>query len=444
MTSEDLLERCRRAVANGRRHGANAVEVFGQTVESVNATVEKHDLQISKSQIETSFGVRAFVSKRVGFASTNAPSRIDAICQEAITLAAASPEDPHNVLPKSVETEPIDGLYDPAAASFEATDAVHRTAEILDRVEAIDRRVIVNDAWFEAQRAEIAVANSEGLAVRELGSLFTYGLVATARDRERVSSFDVQSDASRTVAGIDLERPIARACENALASLGAAVGESFRGTVLLAPRAVADLVVGPVLFQLNARNVLRGRSRWKDFIGRAVAATALSVVDDGRKPGGVATSAFDREGVPHRKAALLEDGVAASLLHNTYTAGALGESNTGHAAGSARSVPAIGPTNLSILPGEPSVEDLIGEVQRGLLVRRFSGNTDPVSGDFSGAAKSAWLIRNGKLDRPVSGTMIAGNLFEILKHLSGVSAVSEPIFSYTLPTLRLERVSVTT
>jgi len=205
MTSEDLLERCRRAVANGRRHGANAVEVFGQTVESVNATVEKHDLQISKSQIETSFGVRAFVSKRVGFASTNAPSRIDAICQEAITLAAASPEDPHNVLPKSVETEPIDGLYDPAAASFEATDAVHRTAEILDRVEAIDRRVIVNDAWFEAQRAEIAVANSEGLAVRELGSLFTYGLVATARDRERVSSFDVQSDASRTVAGISAE-----------------------------------------------------------------------------------------------------------------------------------------------------------------------------------------------------------------------------------------------
>jgi len=443
MASGELLERCRDAVAAGLRLGGDEIEVFGQTVDSVSATVEKDDLQISKSRFETSFGIRAFVGRRVGFASTNDASRLDAACSDAVALAKISPADSHNVLPEPESADPIGGLFDPAADVFEAADAVQRTVEILDRVGVIDRRVIVNDAWFDAERVAAAVANSRGLAAHELGSLFTYGLVATAREGETVSSFDFQFGAARTVAGIDIETPTARACESALASLGAERGESFVGPVLLSPQAVADLIVGPILFQLSARNVLRGRSRWKNAIGTTVAVPDLHLVDDGREPDGVATGAFDREGVPRRRLALIEGGALRFFLHNAYSAHAMGEENTGHAAGSARSVPSIGPTNLSILPGEGSVDDLLAEVEQGLLVRRFSGNANPISGDFSGAVKSAQLIRNGKLDRAVSGTLIAGNVFDALSTLSAISADREKVYNYTLPSLRLENVSVT-
>jgi len=53
------------------------------------------------------------------------------------------------------------------------------------------------------------------------------------------------------------------------------------------------------------------------------------------------------------------------------------------------------------------------------------------------------LIREGRLDRAVSGTMIAGNVFEALRQISGVSANREQVYNYTLPYLRLEGVSVT-
>jgi len=443
MASRELCERCRDAVAAGLHLGADEIEVFGQAVDSVNATVEKDDLQISKSRFETSFGVRAFVGRRVGFASTNDAARLDTACADAVALARISPADPHNVLPEPETADPVDGLHDPAADAFEAADAVRKTVEILDRVGTIDQRVIVNDAWFDAERVASAVANSRGLAVEERGSLFTYGLVATAREGETVSSFDFQFGASRTVAGIDIETPTARACASALASLGAERGESFVGPVLLSPQAVADLVLGPILFQLSARNVLRGRSRWKDAIGATVAVPGLHLADDGREAGGVATGAFDREGVPHRRLALIEGGALRFFLHNAYSAHAMGEENTGHAAGSARSVPAIGPTNLSILPGEGSVDDLVADVEQGLLVRRFSGNANPISGDFSGAVKSAQLIRNGKLGRAVSGTLIAGNVFDALSTLSAISADRERVYNYTLPFLQLEKVSVT-
>ena len=443
MASRELCERCRDAVAAGLHLGADEIEVFGQAVDSVNATVEKDDLQISKSRFETSFGVRALVGRRVGFASTNDAARLDTACADAVALARISPADPHNVLPEPETADPVDGLHDPAADAFEAADAVRKTVEILDRVGTIDQRVIVNDAWFDAERVASAVANSRGLAVEERGSLFTYGLVATAREGETVSSFDFQFGASRTVAGIDIETPTARACASALASLGAERGESFVGPVLLSPQAVADLVLGPILFQISARNVLRGRSRWRDAIGTTVAVPGLHLADDGREAGGVATGAFDREGVPHRRLALIESGVLRFFLHNAYSAHAMGEANTGHATGSARSVPAIGPTNLSILPGEGSVDDLVADVEQGLLVRRFSGNANPISGDFSGAVKSAQLIRNGKLGRAVSGTLIAGNVFDALSTLSAISADRERVYNYTLPFLQLEKVSVT-
>lgn len=442
MARSELLELCRRAVSQAKSLGADEAEAFARTVDSVSSTVEKHDLQISKSQMETAIGVRAFVGNRVGFASTNRVDNLDAVCRDAIALARISPEDPHNVLPEPTDVVPVDGLFDPAAESFSAATAVEHASEILKQTEQTDKRVIVNDATFDVTIEDEAIANTAGLAVQQRGSLFAYWLVATAREGERVSSFDFQFGATRRVDDIDVVSPVKRACENALLSLDAEKGQSFRGTVILAPAAVSDILVGALLFQLNARNALRGRSRWKKATGQSVAASGFTLTDDGRLPGGVATSAFDREGVPHQALPLIEDGRLTALLQNTYSAHASGAANTAHASGGEQSIPGIGPTNLAIQSGKQHSNELVADTRRGLLVQRFSGNVDPISGDFSGAVKAARLIEGGKLGHPVSGTLIAGNVFDVLQNISAISRDRELIFSQTLPYIRLESISV--
>jgi len=442
MPRSELLDLCKQAVSQGKSLGADLVEAFGQSVDSVSSTIEKHDMQISKSQQERAIGVRAFVGKRVGFASTNRVDRLDEACRDAVALAKISPEDPHNVLPDPSEVSPIADLYDPASADFTAAEAVQKATAILEETERTDGRVIVNDASFDVTIGNTAIANSLGLEAEQRGSLFLYWVFATARDGDRVSSFDFQFGATRQVDEIDVAKPVHRVCDNVLVSLEAEPGESFRGTVLLAPAAVADILVGALLFQLNARNALRGRTRWKDAIGESVAANSFSLVDDGRLAGGVATSAFDREGVPHQRLALIEEGRLASHIHNAYSAHGTGETNTGHAAGGAQSLPGIGPTNLAIAPGAQSSDALISEVDRGLIVQRYSGNVDPISGDFSGAVKAARLIEGGQLGRPVTGTLISGNVFDVLQRISGISKDRERIFGQTLPYVRLEDISV--
>lgn len=442
--SQSILDLCRSGVRAALRFGATDAEVYGQSAETTSATIEKHDLLMAKTQQETAFGIRAFVGSRLGFASTNDVADLERACREAVLLAQASPADPGNVLPNTQTIAPVDGLYDPAAEQYTTDRVVEKAIEMLRIAESVDRRVVLGDAEFASKRSERAVANTRALAASERTTLFLYSALATAKDGDRVSNMDYQFGATRSVGAIDVEPIVRRASQNALDSLGAEpCGSSFRGPIVLSPQAVEALLVGLILYQVNARNAVRRQSRWGDALGRKVAAPSLTLVDDGRRAGGVAASAFDREGTPHAPVTILERGVLVSLLHNAYSAAALSQPNTAHAVGSAQTVPAIGPTNLAILPGSASKDDLIAEIRQGLLVTRFSGNVDPVSGDFSGVAKGAQLIADGRLERPVSGTLIAGNVFECLETLSGVSQEEETIVSLTLPYVRVEGVSVT-
>lgn len=140
---------------------------------------------------------------------------------------------------------------------------------------------------------------------------------------------------------------------------------------------------------------------------------------------------------------IIDDGILRTYLYNSYTARKEGRSSTGHASGGARTVPGIGPTNLLVKPGQRSKEELISDVKRGILVTRFSGFPEPVSGELSGVVKGGFLIEDGKLTRPLIETMISGNLFELLAKISGLSRETERISTLVAPHIRIEDVSIT-
>ena len=93
--------------------------------------------------------------------------------------------------------------------------------------------------------------------------------------------------------------------------------------------------------------------------------------------------------------------------------------------------------------GETSLADMIAGIDMGVLVTRFSGNADPVSGDFSGSVKGGRMIRGGKLAEPLCGTMIAGNTFDLLKSLTAVSMEHERMFGSVVPYIAIDEIAIT-
>ena len=56
-------------------------------------------------------------------------------------------------------------------------------------------------------------------------------------------------------------------------------------------------------------------------------------------------------------------------------------------------------------------------MDKGIMINRFSGNVNPVNGDFSGVVKGGQYIRNGNIEYAVKEVMVAGNVFDALYDL---------------------------
>jgi PmbA protein len=85
----------------------------------------------------------------------------------------------------------------------------------------------------------------------------------------------------------------------------------------------------------------------------------------------------------------------------------------------------------------------VSEMRNGMLISRFSGNVNPVNGDFSGVVKGGRLVKNGMVRHAAKEVMVAGNVFEALRRLNGVSRERKVIYDSILPYMRFDGVSFT-
>src|SRR4030065_171587 len=161
----------------------------------------------------------------------------------------------------------------------------------------------------------------------------------------------------------------------------------------------------------EGNKVQRGQSAFKDRIGTQVASEKVTIYDDGLFPAGLRTAAFDGEGTPQQKTLLVEKGILRNFLYDNYAAKKEGRESTGNASRAGYlSTPSIETTNFHILPGGTAAEELLGEVDDGLLIYYLQGahSSNPVSGEFSVVATPAWKIKKGEIVHPPLGVMLGG------------------------------------
>jgi len=443
---ETLLDICQRTVDMALSGGAGEAEAFCSSGERVDVQLQKNDLHLAKSIAGAGLGIRVFRERSLGFAYVNSltDEAIAESVETALAIAAASPADQHNGLPEPVPTPPRDDILDPGAPSFGVENAVERAVEMLNAARSYDERVTVDSGELGVDIGAKAIVTSKGVSAFEQSSSFHCAIMGMAREGDTVSSFDYQAQSSRLSSGIDPAATARRFAENVVSTLGAVRGESFTGPVLLAPKAASEIISYPIIYAARANSVQKDMSRFEGRLGDTVSSPLLTITDDSTLQDGFSTTSFDREGQAPSVLPIVERGILMNYLYDAYTARKDGRSSTGHAGGGAASVPSVASTNVVWRAGETDLSEIIGGVDRGILVSRFSGNIDPVSGDFSGSVKGGRMIRSGKLAEPLSGTMIAGNTFELLEAITAVSTEREVLFSETIPHVLLEGVTVST
>lgn len=425
-----LLERCQRVVECGVALGANEAEAYATRSQSIAVRFEKGDLKLAQVDDGSSIGLRTFKDQRLGFSSTNQGDEraLEQVAHDALALSAFAPPDVHNRLPHARAIPQHASLVEPALAACDVDTAVEFGREFVARVRAVDRRLSIDSAACELSRVTHAIHSSRGVRAAQSDASISLQVMGMAIDGEDVGGFHYAGDSLRRLDDVApaIERLIEQFATVALGNLAAGKAESYVGPVLLSPDALLAILISPLVSASSAIAVQRGRSALAGRIGERIGTSALHVHDDAtdRSLGGA--GAFDREGQPTTRFAIVENGVLSSYLYNAYAAAVSGTHSTGHAQGGARSVPGLGAHAVVVSAGDGGdAAAMLVRLRRGLFVQRFSGTVDPASGDFSGVAKSARWVENGVVVRPVRETLLSGNAFRALANVLSLSTSLE-------------------
>jgi PmbA protein len=205
---------------------------------------------------------------------------------------------------------------------------------------------------------------------------------------------------------------------------------------------VATSILEHIFEGVNGDSVYRGASFLAGKLGEKVAASQLTVIDDGTIPGGFGTSPFDGEGVPTHRTVVIENGVLRSYLLNTYTGKKLGLKTTANAARGLAGTPGIAPGNYFLSPGGKTPAELIAGIREGLYVTEFLGmGVNLVTGDYSRGASGLW-ISSGELAYPVEEITVAGNLKDMFLNISDIANDLKFRGPVASPTLRIDGLTV--
>jgi PmbA protein len=247
----------------------------------------------------------------------------------------------------------------------------------------------------------------------------------------------------------DVESPEAvgkEAARRTLRRLGARRVPTQQVPIVFAPEAARSLI-GSVFEAASGDSIWRSASFLAGKLGEQIAAPALNIIDDNTMllpsgVGGFGTSPFDGEGLPSRRTVVVESGVLRNYLLNTYTARKLGMKSTHNATRGLAGTPGVGCGNLYLEPGTLTPEEIIGAIPAGLYVTSLMGfGTNLVTGDYSRGATGLW-IENGQLTHAVEEVTVAGNLGEMLLHVTAIGndlVFRGPVAS---PTLRIDGMTI--
>jgi predicted Zn-dependent protease len=343
--------------------GADSVEVVVAGSESGITRFASSQVIQNTLKREVSAYVRVAVGNKVATSSTNQvdAERVRSAAERALDVARLSLPDEEwpGAADPSLVGEP-QGLFRWDDDTAEATPQ--------DRARAVVDVVAIAGSdktagFYETSAHAYSVLTSTGI---DCSDAYTRTVINCLVELEGGTGWGEAS--SHAVGEVDFEAAADRARDKALRSRDPKDVEPGTYEVVLEPPAVQELLEYLSYAGFGAKQVIEGESFFSLRTGEKVASDRITVADDVGHPLSVGIG-FDFDGVPRKRVALIDGGVARGPVTDLRTAKRMGAQASGHSSGSN----AFGPyaANIVLGPGDESYDELVSGVKRGFLITRF-------------------------------------------------------------------------
>jgi PmbA protein len=420
---EALEQRLQDGIRSALALGAEGAEAFVSVSRSRRAMVQNGTLQDLTTSKRGGLGVRVLrggpKGLRTGIATSTDLTRPDFkdLFALAWQLSALGDEDPWIRQADPAGSDDLPSRHDRRGDALTPEARIERAMTLeAEARKASDKVAAVREATWADGAGATLLLTQKGVRAHDLASSCSASIeLAVEQDGDRQAAW--HWDMGRHPDAVDLRAIGREAALKGERKLKPSPLPSGRYGVVLHPEVSLD-ILGLVAGMLSAEAVLKQRSLFAGKLGQPVASPLLTLVDDGRLPGGLGSEPWDGEGLPTRRNVLIENGVLGTYLHTLKTAGEMGVAPTATASRGAGSNPGVTTFNLFPRTGDRSVAELYRMAGDGVLITEIMGlhTVDPVSGDLSVGA-SGVRIRGGELAESVDRMTFAGNLKDFLTRI---------------------------
>ncbi|MFA7367561.1 MAG: TldD/PmbA family protein [Bacilli bacterium] len=288
------------------------------------------------------------------------------------------------------------------------------------KVKQKDSRIVfVPYCNYQEVKSAVKITNSKGLNVEKTNQYCALIVQAVARENnDSQSGFKV--DVKLRYDDLNVDKIVDDVVTKTVAMLNAKSIPSKNYPVIIENDAMTDLL-SSFMSVFSGEAAIKKLTPLLEKENQLIMSDLVTIVDDPMCSEAIMNEPFDDEGVACYKKEIVSNGVFKTFLHNLKTAKYFKTKSTGNGFKSGSTITVSG-ANVYITPGEKSKNDLIKEMNEGLLLTTLEGlhaGVNAISGDFSLKAQG-FLVEKGQVSRAVTLIVAAGNFYKLMKDVVAV------------------------
>jgi len=412
------------------RRGISHAEVYQVTSQSQPVFFEGNRLKQLESSQSLGTAVRLWHNSRPGLAVAYGKIDPELLIDKAIALSNLNQ-------PETIELATSGRIvYDLTGVGATVADLIELGNQAISRLRS-DYPEAICSAELEFEQETTTLINSQGFygQYRESGLSCHLG-TELVRGEDFLGIYD--GEYSKT--NLNLNPIIAQIIQRLDWAKYNVPSPHGKIPVLLTANA-AIVLWSTVSSALNGKGVKDNSSPWSSLSQKLVVSELISL---SQQPDFQPYDCpFDDEGMATQKLNLITEGILNQFYCDRTIARELDLKPTGNGfRPGLDSYPSPSLVNLIVAPGKDSFNDLVRQLDNGIIVDQMLGGGADISGDFSVNVDLGYRVEKGKIIGRIKDTAIAGNVYQILKQIVAIGNDSTWNGSCNTPSLIVEGISV--
>ena len=429
---ENLVQQC---LTEAKQQGSTSAEASINIENGLSVTARLGEAETLEHHNDRGLGITIYMGQKKGSASTTnfEPSAIKDAVTAACNIAKFTEEDKcagladAELMATNIKDLELDHPW-----GISPEEALEVAVECENSAREMDKISNSEGASLTSSRGTTMYANSHGFIGGYTSTRHNLSCVVVA-EQEGNMQRDYWFATTRDPQYLESAKSVGKkAAQRTIDRLGARK-IATQTTPVIFEANMARSLLSHFVGAISGGSLYRQASFLIDHLNKKVFSDNITITEDPFIKGGFGSSAFDVEGVETKSRTLVENGILNGYVLSSYSARKLGMQTTGNAGGV---------HNLELQKGDKDLDQLLKQMQKGLLITELIGHgVNTVTGDYSRGAVGYW-VDNGEIQYPVDEITIAGNLKDMYQKIVEVGNDVDRRSNIMTPSLLVDEMMV--